>query len=138
MSLCLPASRTHFWIDAARGGTKGTGSSARKYGTNCIIPELVNIGAVGWCGISPADGTRVCWRSRQKPFQARRSSSAFIEVVTLPAGSRQVRADLGLALLHGRPSFGPRRPEVLPEPPQRTGAIRGHPHLAEAPDRQTH
>ena len=26
---------------------KGAGSSPRKYGTNCIIPELVNMGAVG-------------------------------------------------------------------------------------------
>ena len=46
-SLCLPPARTHFWIDAARGGRNGGCSSPRKYGTNGIIPELVNIGAVG-------------------------------------------------------------------------------------------
>ena len=60
MSLCLPARRTHFWIDDARGGSKGTGSSPRKYGTNCIIPELVNIGAVGCVGIRLAEGTSAC------------------------------------------------------------------------------
>ena len=56
MSLCLPASRTHFWIVAARGGSNGTGSSPRKYGTNCIIPEFVNIGAVGWVGMQARRG----------------------------------------------------------------------------------
>ena len=73
MSLCLPASRTHFWIDDARGGSKGTGSSPRKYGTNCIIPELVNIGAVGCVGIRLADGTSACWRASKNSFQVRRS-----------------------------------------------------------------
>ena len=56
-SLCLPPARTHFCTDVARAGVNGTSSSPRKYGTNCIIPELVNIGADGWCGMSPADGT---------------------------------------------------------------------------------
>ena len=44
----------------ARGGRNGTGSSPRKYGTNGIIPEFVNIGADGWFGIRLADGTAVC------------------------------------------------------------------------------
>ena len=67
MSLCLPDRRTHFWIDWARG--QGGGSSPRKYGTNCIIPELVNRGAVGWCGIRLADGTSAWLARRKKSIQ---------------------------------------------------------------------
>ena len=74
-SLCLPPARTQRCTDVARGGSKGTGSSPRKYGTNGIIPELVNIGAVGWSGISPAEGTRVCPRSSKNEVNARRSSA---------------------------------------------------------------
>src|SRR6188768_518733 len=76
MSLCLPARRTHFWMLEARGGSKGTGSSPRKYGTNCIIPEFVNIGAVGWVGMRLADGTSAWSRARKNSFQVRRSVTA--------------------------------------------------------------
>ena len=75
-SLCLPPARTHFCTRLARGGSNGTGSSPRKYGTNGIIPELVNIGAVGWCGISPADGTTVWPRAAKKSWKTLRSSLA--------------------------------------------------------------
>ena len=75
-SLCLPPARTHFWIVAARGGSNGTGSSPRKYGTNCIIPELVNIGAVGCVGIRLADGTTVWSRAAKNSVQTWRSPLA--------------------------------------------------------------
>jgi hypothetical protein len=80
----LPPARTHFWIDTARGGSKGTGSSPRKIGTKGIIPELVNMGADGWCGIRPAEDTAVCPLSVQNRFQVRRSSSASIGLGSLP------------------------------------------------------
>jgi hypothetical protein len=76
-SLCLPPARTHFWTSAARGGLNGTGSSPRKYGTNGIIPELVNMGAVGWVGIRLPDGTIVCSRAAKNSAKARRSSEVF-------------------------------------------------------------
>src|SRR5262245_4758517 len=76
MSLCLPARRTHFWIDDARGGSNGTGSSARKYGTNCIIPECVNMGAVGCVGMRLAEGTSACPWAVKNSFQVRRSVTA--------------------------------------------------------------
>src|SRR5258706_2625567 len=103
MSLCFPARRTHFGIDDALGGLNGTGSSPRKYGTNCIIPELTNIGAVGWCGMRPAEGTIVCCRSRQKSVHARRNSSDFIETGRLPAAAGQLRPYLRLPLPHRFP-----------------------------------
>src|SRR5436190_1219576 len=46
-SLCLPPALTHFCTSATRGGSHGTGSSPRKYGTNGIIPEFTNIGDRG-------------------------------------------------------------------------------------------
>src|SRR3954462_9067482 len=82
-SLCLPPARTHFCTSATRGGSYGTGSSPRKYGTNGIIPEFTNIGAVGWCGIKPADGTILCCRCAKKSRNFCRSSSDFIEPVRL-------------------------------------------------------
>src|SRR5882724_2103830 len=100
MSLCFPARRTHFWIDDALGGLNGTGSSPRKYGTNGIIPELTNIGAVGWCGMSPADGTNVCCRSPKKSPHARRNSSNFIKTPTLPTNIHQLYSYLNLTLTH--------------------------------------
>ena len=57
----------------------GTGSSPRKYGTNGIIPELVNIGADGCVGIRLAEGTSgVRHGSTKNSVQARRSSSAVV------------------------------------------------------------
>ena len=101
-SLCLPPARTHFWTVVARGN--GAGSSPRKYGTNCIIPEFVNIGAVGWCGIRPADGTFVCPRSAKKSVNAARSSVACMSRPIYPCW---LRAPPGQA----RPSFvGPASP----------------------------
>src|SRR5262245_9648141 len=76
MSLCLPPMRAHFWIDWAR--RNGACSSPRKYGTNCIIPELVNIGAEGWCGMSPAAGTSRWSRAEKNSVHVRRSSSAVL------------------------------------------------------------
>src|SRR5437588_97803 len=77
--------------------------------------------------MSPADGTILCWCCAKKSRNVRRSSSAFIELVTLPAGGRQLGADLCLALLHRRPSVGHRGPQVLTERPERTGEIGRHP-----------
>ena len=95
MSLCLPARRTHFWIVAARGGSYGTGSSPRKYGTNCIIPELVNIGAVGCVGIRLAEGTSVCCLAAKNSFQVRRRPVASMGAIE-PTGRRDgVRTGFG-------------------------------------------
>jgi hypothetical protein len=41
-----------------------------KYGTKGIIPEFVNIGALGCVGIKLADGTMVCCRAAKNSFQA--------------------------------------------------------------------
>ena len=74
MSSCLPRIRTHFCTEVAR--RNGGLSSPRKYGRNWFIPALVNSGAVGWCGISPDEGTTAWPRSAKNVVNARRSSLA--------------------------------------------------------------
>jgi hypothetical protein len=39
------------------------------------MPELVNMGALGWVGIRLPDGTIVCCLAAKKSDQARRSSA---------------------------------------------------------------
>src|SRR3954468_360476 len=124
-SLCLPPARMHFWTEAALGGTNGGCSSPRKYGTNCIIPELVNIGADGWCGMSPADATKVCCFCSKKDRQTRRSSWASIVGTSLPAGGAlagwqaagldgpvELVRQLDLPLAGRHTALGHRRPHV--------------------------
>jgi len=66
-----------------------------KYGTNGIIPELVNIGALGCVGMRLADGTMVCCRAAKKSFHAARRSEedrGAIELPSLEPGPAQARA----------------------------------------------
>src|SRR5262245_58628153 len=113
-SLCLPPARTQRCTEAARGGTYGTASSPRKQGTNGIIPELVNMGALGCVGMRLPDGTIVCARAAKKSVKARRNSaevrgaigmSSLVGVRTDPvphSGARgELGPQLGLALAHG-------------------------------------
>ena len=109
-SLCLPPARTHFCTSAARGGSNGTGSSPRKYGTNCIIPELVNIGAVGWVRDQAGRGHQrvlACREEvvpgaaqlRRRPWADRAYRRACDRrLVAAPVASRQRLRDLGAEL----------------------------------------
>ena len=153
MSLCLPARRTHFWIVAARGGSYGTGSSPRKYGTNCIIPEFVNIGAVGCVGIRLGRRARACARARRRSrSRCGAGSTASMSGPSLPAVaprlarfglSERVRstlgAQLGLALAHGRrgPSATAAR-RSAPRPLHGAGEVGRHPLGRVARDRLAH
>src|SRR6478752_3275268 len=55
-----------------------------KYGTNGIIPELVNMGADGCSGMSPLAGTSVCCLATQNSGQTCRSSCAFTLLAPFP------------------------------------------------------
>src|SRR3954453_12579952 len=125
-SLCLPPALTHFWTSATRGGSYGTGSSPRKYGTNGIIPEFTNIGAVGWCGIRPADGTIVCCLDAKKSRNARRSSSAFIGRSRLPACPFELRSYLGFPLQHRLSALRDRGAQIRAQPLERAREVGGH------------
>src|SRR4051812_30874547 len=125
-SLCLPPARTHFCTSATRGGSYGTGSSPRKNGTNCIIPEFVNIGAVGWCGMRPADGTIVWARAAKKSRNFWRSSSDRI-ATKLPTGRFQLRSNLCFPLAHGLAAVGHGGPEIGTEAAERSGQIGRNP-----------
>src|SRR3954454_11595958 len=112
MSLCLAEMRTHFCTDCARG--HGGSSSRRKYGTNCIIPEFVNSGAVGCVGLRLAGGTRTWPRSLKKATQIFRSSFASMADTNLevddpgPTSTSvgvDVRPQLLFPLGHGQPAF---------------------------------
>src|SRR5688500_6983830 len=86
MSSCLPMIRTHFRIVVARGWVGF--SSPRKNGRNCVMPALVNSGARGWCGMSPALGSGVWSWATKKSVHVRRNRSAFhsaMEGFRLPA-----------------------------------------------------
>src|SRR4029450_1410006 len=120
-SLCLPPARTQRWTEAARGGRYGTGSSPRNSGTNGIIPELVNMGALGCVGMRLPDGTIVCCLASKNSVQERRSSAEVRGAISgvglvlpcafalqgLAGGARpraQLGPQLGLPLGHGAPA----------------------------------
>src|SRR5258708_20966846 len=121
------------------------------------MPALVNIGAVGWCGISPADGTMTWSRSAQKLFHARRSWLASIAMaarayrasVGLPGdlialaprfGSAvgELLAQLGLTLPHRLSALGHRGPQAFAEVPQRAAESARDPLGGVALDRRPH
>ena len=133
-SLCLPPARTHFWTSATRGGSNGTGSSPRKYGTNCIIPEFVNIGAVGWCGIRLADGTSVCCRAREEVEEgaAQLVGVHAVRPARLPAG-RAVELGVGCSASRSRIASRPSATAARRSAPRRSqSARRGRPTPARA------
>src|SRR3954453_1925722 len=153
MSSCLPFTRRHFCTDVARGGLGG-GSSPRMMGRNWFMPALANMGAAGWWGMRPIDGTRVCPRSTKKPVKARRSSAAFrlrasmaVEA-RLPSRGAAVQLDclargprphgspqLGLTLPHGRPPLVEGGPDIGPYRPGPVAHVLAHPLRHEPVDR---
>src|SRR5438132_7417174 len=131
-SLCLPPARTHFWTLHARRGVNGGSSSPRKYGTNCIIPELVNMGADGWCGIKLAAATGVWARAVKNSVQARRSWSAFMVRPSVwasedgPGPGIDAGAQVLLGLPHGDPALGDGSADVLTEGAESVSEVARH------------
>src|SRR5437899_1786249 len=86
----------------------------------------------------PAEGTIVCCRCAKKSKNVRRSSSDFIELVTLPGGRRELRPDLGLALTHGLTTLGHGGPQVFAERLERAREVGRHAFGGVALDRLAH
>src|SRR5438552_3155146 len=99
------------------------------------MPALVNMGAVGWCGMRPDDGTTAWPRSTKKSSKAFRSwleSMAVMVQTSLPALSQlsarfEALAELLLGLPHALPALGHGIPEVGPELAQGTTEVGRHP-----------
>ena len=84
-SLCLPPARTHFCTDV-RPAVDGGGSSPRKYGTNGIIPELVNIGRRRVVRDQAGRRHRRCGRARRRTSSRRGGARSAFMVRDQPTG----------------------------------------------------
>jgi hypothetical protein len=131
----LPPARTHFWIDTARGGSNGTGSSPRKYGTNGIMPELVNIGAEGCVGRRLPEGTAVWARATKNSVHAVRNSSAVMGRIAEDMETSAYRRSH--VAVHPLVRITQRRPQRWRGPPRDQVPVDGRVGVAEWVPRRT-
>ena len=86
LDVVVLAPHPHTFLDAG-GPPVGGISSPRKYGMNWFIPALVNRGALGWWGTSPAEAPRCARAGQKNPQGAPKPVRVHYKQLTARAGA---------------------------------------------------